>query len=109
MENAILWFVMVVILSVDADSCFKSVFKDICADLLIIYWTFARGNHKGMIIEKYHCFLNKNLTIARQDRGMHDVFLQNKKAPSMPGLVPQLMAQIFSELLLMSVDNSVTC
>ena len=59
MENAILLFGMVAIFVVDADSQFKSVFKDMCAALGIIYWSLDRGNHKGISVEKYHRFLKK--------------------------------------------------
>ena len=37
MENVVLSFGMVEILTVDANSWFKSVFKNMCASLLIIY------------------------------------------------------------------------
>ena len=50
-----------------------------CTTLGIIYWPLARGNHKGISIEKYHCFLNKTQAIAGQDRRTHDVFLHNTK------------------------------
>ena len=59
MKNFILSFGIVAIPVVDTSSCFKSVFKGMCAALGIVYWNLSRGNHKGAIIEKYHFFLNK--------------------------------------------------
>ena len=79
MKNLVLLFSMVPILFVDSHSWFKSVFKDICAALGIIYWPLARGNHKGMSIEKYHRFLKKTQAILGQDRGAHELFLKNAK------------------------------
>ena len=70
---------MVTILVVDAGSWFKNIFKYMCAALGIIHWPLARGYHKGMSVEKYHCFLNKTQAISGQDRGIHDIFLQNSK------------------------------
>ena len=32
-----------------------------------------------MSVENYHSFINKTQSIAGQDRGIHDVFLQNEK------------------------------
>ena len=79
MENIALSFGMVAILVVNAIFRFKSVFKDMCTALGIIYWPLSHGNHKGKSIEKYHRFLRKRQEIASQDRGTHDVFLHNYK------------------------------
>ena len=70
---------MVAIIIFNDNIWFKSVFKDMCAALGIIYWYLTRGNHKDVSIEKYHRFLNKTRAIAGQDRCMHDVFLHNAK------------------------------
>ena len=59
MENFLLSFGILAIFVIDTNSRFKSVFKDICVALVIIYWSIARGNHKGVIVERYHQFLNK--------------------------------------------------
>ena len=79
MEIFVLSFGMVVILIIDADSRFKSIFKDMCAVLGIIYWPLAFGNQKSMSVEKYHLFLNKIQAIAGQYRDTHDVFLRHAK------------------------------
>ena len=59
MENVVLLFVMFAIFDVDTNSWFKSIFKDMCAALGIIYSPIARGDHKSMRVENYHLFFNK--------------------------------------------------
>ena len=59
MENVVILFGIVAILIVNVESWFKSVFKDICAALGIIYWPLARGNHKGMRVENITAFSKK--------------------------------------------------
>ena len=48
MENVVILFGMVTIIVVDSVSKFKSVFKDMCTSLGIIYWCLAHGDNKGM-------------------------------------------------------------
>ena len=79
MENFILLFIMVAIIVINTSIQFKNVFEDMWLTLGIIYWPLSNGNHKGMIVKKYHCFLNKTQEIAGQDRGTHGVFLHNAK------------------------------
>ena len=79
MKNVVLLFSMVTIIVVSAGSWFNIVFKDMCAALGIIYWTFAHGNNKVMSVKKNHRFLNKMQEISGQDRDTHEVFLQNSK------------------------------
>ena len=57
--NIIISLGMVANLVIDADSWFKSVFRDICASLEINYWPLVCGNNKGKSISKYHQFFNK--------------------------------------------------
>ena len=35
----------------------------------------AKKNHKGLLVEKFHRFLNKSITIAAEDRGANDTFV----------------------------------
>ena len=79
MEDVILSFGMVAVVVVDADSRFRGVFEEVCTILKITMWPLARGNHKGLSVERYHRFLNKTQAIAGQDRGTHEVFQQNAK------------------------------
>ena len=109
MENVVLSFGMVAILVVDVNSQFKSVFKDMCTALGIIYWNIARGNHRGTILEKYHLFLNKNHATAGRDRGTHGVFLQNAKIYQYAWNSAPIYSTYISEVFLLWVRDSISC
>jgi hypothetical protein len=79
MSDVVLTFGMCAVLVVDEGSSFKSVFQEMCSILKITCWPLARGNHKGLGVEKYHRFLNKTQAIAGNDRGTHETFVQNAK------------------------------
>lgn len=79
MEDMILTFGICAVVVVDSDSKFKSVFKDMCNKLNLMYWPVSRHNHKGVTVEKYHRYLNKCQTIVGQDSGTHMYILQNYK------------------------------
>lgn len=79
MDHVILTFGICSVIVVDADSKFKDVFKEMCKKLNIHFWPLSRGNNKGLIVEKYHRFLNKTQTIAGNERGTHLTILQNAK------------------------------
>ena len=79
MEEVALSFGMKAVIVVDADSKFRGIFEETCTALKIHLWPLARGNHKGLTVERYHGFLNKTQTITRQDRGTHLSILQNAK------------------------------
>ena len=59
----------------DDGSPFKGVFSAICKALRINYEILAKRNHKGLLVEKFHRFLNKVITIAAEDRGTNDIFV----------------------------------
>ena len=40
-----------------------------CDDIL------AKRDHKGLLVDKFHRFLNKAITIAVEDRGINDIFV----------------------------------
>ena len=79
MSDVVLSFGMCAVLVVDEGSNFKSVFQEMCSILKITCWPLARGNHKGLGVEKYHRFLNKTQAIVGNDRGTHETFVQNAK------------------------------
>ena len=56
MEQVVFTFGMVAIVVVNTDSKFLSLFKYMCLKLDFMFWPLARGNHKGLSIEKYHRF-----------------------------------------------------
>ena len=79
MENVVLAYGMVSILVVDTDARFCEVFGELCTILEITLWSLARGNHKGNIVERYHCFLNKMQAVCINDQGTHELFITNLK------------------------------
>ncbi len=79
MDEVLLTFGMCSVIVVDADSKFRSAFEDTCKKLRIMFWPLARGNHKGLSVERYHRFLNKTQTIVGHERGSHLTILQNAK------------------------------
>ena len=63
----------------DADIKFRSIFEEMFNALNIHFWLLAQGNHKGLLFERYHHYLNKTQTIAEKDRGTHLSILRNAK------------------------------
>ena len=54
MEQVLLSYGMCSVVVVDAESKFQATFKDMCAKLNIMFWPLARGNHKGLSVERYN-------------------------------------------------------
>ena len=79
MADVVLTFGMCSVVVIDDGSSFKGVFIQMCRTLDITHWVLSRGNHKGNSVEKYHRFLNKTQAISGNDRGTHDVYIQNAK------------------------------
>ena len=77
-----------------------------CTALKINFWPLARGNHKGLLVERYHSYLNKTQIISGQDRGTHLSIVQNSKTSqyawnSVPidnTDVPRILAAVGHEL-----------
>ena len=46
-----------------------------CPALNLNYDFLAKHNHKGLSVEHFHCFLNKSVTIAVEERGTNDIFV----------------------------------
>jgi hypothetical protein len=53
---------------VDDGSTCKGLFREFCAILKIRFHTVARGNHQALVVERFHSFLNKAVTLATHDR-----------------------------------------
>ena len=79
MEQVVLSFGMVAVIVVDADSKFLGAFQAMCTALDIELWPLARSDYKGLLVEKYHRFLNKTQAIAGAETGTHQSFTQNYK------------------------------
>jgi hypothetical protein len=57
-------------------STFKGVFQSVCSILNIDIHVAARGNHKAVDVEHFHCFLNKAIAIAANACGANAVFVE---------------------------------
>ena len=79
MEHIFLSFGCCAVIVVDDGSNFKGSFEAMCGALGITFWALSRGNHKGNSAERYHRFLNKTQAINGNDRGTHQIFIQNAK------------------------------
>ena len=79
MSAVVLTFGMCSVVVIDDVGSFKVVFIAMCEVFHIIYWCLSRGNHKGNSVERYHRFINKTQAIVGNDRGTHDVYIQNSK------------------------------
>ena len=53
----------------------KLCVSTMCKALKINCDILAKGNHKGLLVEKFHRFLNKAITIVAEDKGTNDVFV----------------------------------
>lgn len=74
LENVLLRTGITGVVVVDADSKFRDVFQQMCAALRIRWVPLARGNHKGLRVERFHRFLNKLVTAECRRRGTNQVF-----------------------------------
>ena len=52
MEDIALLFGITAVVVVDADSKFRSISEEMCTALNIHFWPLARGNHKGLLVER---------------------------------------------------------
>ena len=46
-----------------------------CDTLNLNYDVLAKCNHKGLIVDHFHRFLDKSLTMAAEDRGTNAIFV----------------------------------
>ena len=74
LENVLLRVGVTGVVVVDADSKFRDLFQQMCAALKIRWISVARGNHKGLRVERFHRFLNKVVTNECRHRGTNQVF-----------------------------------
>ena len=77
----------------DDGSPFKGAFI-MCDALNLNHNVLARRNHKSLTVEHFHRFLNKNVTIAAEDRGTNDTFFLLASLPATLRTVYQSMAPI---------------
>ena len=75
MQHGLLKFGICHLVILDDGSPFKGVFSAMRKALRINYEILAKRNHKGLLVEKLHRFLNKEITIAAEDRGTNNIFV----------------------------------
>ena len=75
MQHVLLNFGMCHLVVLDDGNPFKGVCLAMCKVLRINYEILAKRNHKRLLVEKFHRFLNKAITITVVDRGTNDVFV----------------------------------
>ena len=75
MQHILLNFGIYYLVILDDDSPFKCVFSAMYKTLYINFDILPKINHAGLLVETFHSFINKFITIAAEDRGTNDVFV----------------------------------
>ena len=65
----------VIFFILDDGSTFKGVFTVMCKALNINYDILTKWNHRGLLVEKFHRFIKKAITITVEDRGTNSICL----------------------------------
>jgi hypothetical protein len=76
MQDVLLKVGLCGLIVVDADSKFLGAFEEMCKLLGLRLHTAARANHKAILVKRFFRSLNKAVTIAANDRGTNDVFVE---------------------------------
>ena len=76
MQDVLLKFGICLLVVIDGGTPFKAAFTAACESLKIPFDCAAKRNHKSLLIEKFHRFLNKAVTIAASDRDTLDCFVE---------------------------------
>ena len=74
-QHVLLKFGICHLVILDDGNPFKGVFAAICKALNINYDILAKRNHKGLLVEKFHRFINKAIIIVAEDRRTNDIFV----------------------------------
>ena len=61
---------------IDDGTLFKGSFVAMFKYLDLDYDILAKCNHKGLTVEHFHCFLNKVVTIAMENRQRNNALFQ---------------------------------
>ena len=76
MQDVLLKFGLCLLVVIDDGAPFKAAFTAACESLKIPFDCAAKRNHKSLLVEKFHRFLNKAVTIAASDRDTLDCFVE---------------------------------
>ena len=77
MENVLLKFGLCLVVVVDDDSKFMSVFTQMCKALNIKIHRAAKRNHKAIGVERFHRFPNHSNTLVSHQRETHTCFVES--------------------------------
>ena len=75
-QDVLFKFGLCYLVVIDDGTPFKAAFTSACDSLKIPFECAAKRNHKSLLVEKFHRFLNKVVTIAASDRGTLDCFVE---------------------------------
>ena len=75
MQHVLLKFGMCHLVVIDDGTPFKGAFVAMYQALNRNYNVLTKRNHKGLSVEHFHCFLNKSVTIAAEERCTNDTFV----------------------------------
>ena len=75
MKHVLLKFGMCHLVVLDDSIPIKGAFIVICEALNLNHDVFTKRNHKGITVEHFHRFLNNNVAIAAEERGMNNIFV----------------------------------
>ena len=75
-QDALFKFGLCYFLVIDDETPFKAEFTAACDSLKVPFECTAKRNHKSLLVENNHRFLNKVVTIASRDRNTLDCFVE---------------------------------
>ena len=76
MESVLLKFGCCLVVIVDEDTKFMAIFESTAKVLKLRLHRAAKRNHKAIGVERYHRFLNHNMTIIGNARETHKCFVE---------------------------------
>ena len=72
-QHVLMKFGLYHLVVLDDGSPFKGDFVTMCEALNLNHDVLAKRNHKDLIVEHFHRFLNNNITITAEERGTNDI------------------------------------
>ena len=89
MKNVLLEFEIFHFVILNDGSPFTGVFSEMCKTLNVNYNILAKRNSKGLLVEKFHRFINKTIIILAEDRDTNNTFVAaSVTANTKDGIVP---------------------
>ena len=82
MHHVLIRFGLYHLVVLDDDNPFKGSFNTMCQVLLLNSDVLAKRKQRRCMVDHYHRFFNKNITISAKDRGTNDIFVRLGAAAS---------------------------